>query len=365
VPCLATATALALFGLSLAPTPAGAACVLPPGDVTGDGSTSVVDVQCEIVSALWILGGGVLSPPDCVGPGFNFHTDHNCDASLDVSDVQLVIVFALGSPVSPALDSNANACVDACEPLLVDCAVAPLMTPCDDGDPCTLGDACVLGACKPDSVDACDDGKPCSIDACEPGLGCVYAEVVCDDGNPCTADACADEKGGCTHTATESPACPSGKPCAEYEECASKIPAMSDACSGDLSQCAGLAAYVTGCKALHASCVHSNKVLPAGWTCPAGLYGAGDGCDCGCGALDSDCAVTPDVVFGCAVGHTCDASGACVLTDPSEPDCTALNACADVLAAVATCQAQGLPSCEEGFGKEAEDCTALLAACEL
>lgn len=29
---------------------------------------------------------------------------------------------------------------------------------------------------------------------------------------------------------------------------------------------------------------------PREWVCPAGYYGFGDGCDCGCGALDPDCA---------------------------------------------------------------------------
>lgn len=29
---------------------------------------------------------------------------------------------------------------------------------------------------------------------------------------------------------------------------------------------------------------------PAGWTCPANYFGTDDGCDCGCGVLDPDCA---------------------------------------------------------------------------
>jgi hypothetical protein len=29
--------------------------------------------------------------------------------------------------------------------------------------------------------------------------------------------------------------------------------------------------------------------VPTSWTCSAGFYGAGDGCDCGCGAMDPDC----------------------------------------------------------------------------
>ena len=29
--------------------------------------------------------------------------------------------------------------------------------------------------------------------------------------------------------------------------------------------------------------------VPAGWLCPVGYFGSGDGCDCGCGVLDNDC----------------------------------------------------------------------------
>lgn len=45
---------------------------------------------------------------------------------------------------------------------------------------------------------------------------------------------------------------------------------------------------------------------PAEWTCPAGYYGTGDGCDCGCGVLDPDCA---DATVG-ACGW-CDDAGSC------------------------------------------------------
>ena len=43
------------------------------------------------------------------------------------------------------------------------------------------------------------------------------------------------------------------------------------------------------------SCIGFGRVsedIPSGWTCPAHWYGANDGCDCGCGAEDTDCAGT-------------------------------------------------------------------------
>ena len=57
--------------------------------------------------------------------------------------------------------------------------------------------------------------------------------------------------------------------------------------------------------------------VPFGWTCEASYYGAGDGCDCECGAWDSDCDDASSSVYGCSGdtdvcvntnGGTCQAS---------------------------------------------------------
>jgi hypothetical protein len=42
------------------------------------------------------------------------------------------------------------------------------------------------------------------------------------------------------------------------------------------------------------------------WTCPAGYYGSGDGCDCGCGTRDPDC--TTPLASACMF---CTGTGAC------------------------------------------------------
>ena len=83
------------------------------GDVTWDGHVDVVDVQCEILDALWELGGQVDRPPACryVPP---WAADLNCDGSTDVADVQLLVGSALGQPLSAALDANGDGCIDAC-----------------------------------------------------------------------------------------------------------------------------------------------------------------------------------------------------------------------------------------------------------
>jgi hypothetical protein len=51
---------------------------------------------------------------------------------------------------------------------------------------------------------------------------------------------------------------------------------------------------------------NSTCTVPAEWTCNTSFYGASDGCDCGCGALDPDCSdVTVDVC------HYCNGTGSC------------------------------------------------------
>ena len=52
--------------------------------------------------------------------------------------------------------------------------------------------------------------------------------------------------------------------------------------------------------------------LPAGWRCPAVNYGGGDGCDCNCGAWDTDCDDPAAEVYNCRPGEVCGDGGVCV-----------------------------------------------------
>lgn len=53
--------------------------------------------------------------------------------------------------------------------------------------------------------------------------------------------------------------------------------------------------------------------VPAGWTCDAAKYngGAGNGCDCACGAPDPDCDLMGEAVKGCAADEAC-TGGVCI-----------------------------------------------------
>ncbi|NUN16660.1 MAG: hypothetical protein HUU55_23785 [Myxococcales bacterium] len=97
-----------LFVLTSWSTDADASCLTPAGDVTGDGVTSVVDVQCLIVLVIYELNGKFGAPPTCLG-GADFATsDQNCDSTTNVTDIQLGITFVLGTGLDPAIDSNGD-----------------------------------------------------------------------------------------------------------------------------------------------------------------------------------------------------------------------------------------------------------------
>lgn len=55
--------------------------------------------------------------------------------------------------------------------------------------------------------------------------------------------------------------------------------------------------------------------VPEGWSCPAGYFGADDGCDCGCGVADPDCSGS-----GSDVCEYCTGSGYC-----AEESCEEIN----------------------------------------
>jgi hypothetical protein len=81
------------------------------GDLNSDGNTDVIDAQCSVLVSLATLVNG-LAPGCLVGP--TTVADLDCNGTVNVVDVQLVIRIALNLPLVP--DVNANQCVDTCEP---------------------------------------------------------------------------------------------------------------------------------------------------------------------------------------------------------------------------------------------------------
>jgi cysteine-rich repeat protein len=78
---------------------------------------------------------------------------------------------------------------------------------------------------------------------------------------------------------------------------------------------------------------------PAGWTCNPAFFGSDDGCDCGCGAADTDCA---DATFAsCLFSNCIGATGEVVIATPTT--CAAATCGNGSLAATEQCD--GGPDC--------------------
>jgi hypothetical protein len=101
-------------GVCTDPCPLVNLCLESPGDVNGDGTTDISDVQCGIVAALWELAGSFGAMPMCC-KGEWWRTDMNCDQGTNIVDVLMGINMALKIPMAAGLDADGNGCPDACQ----------------------------------------------------------------------------------------------------------------------------------------------------------------------------------------------------------------------------------------------------------
>jgi hypothetical protein len=88
-------------------------------------------------------------------------------------------------------------------------------------------------------------------------------------------------------------------------------------CGAVDSDCADAALPVGGCQEGQTCSADGTACqgVPTAWTCAADQYGggAGNGCDCNCGAHDPDCDLAPaEPIQGCAVGDTCNINSVCL-----------------------------------------------------
>ncbi|NUN15998.1 MAG: hypothetical protein HUU55_20415, partial [Myxococcales bacterium] len=113
-----------------APTPATAICLSPPGDVTASGVTNVTDVQCMILGALAELSQAPY--PVCAAVQILDTFDQDCNLSINVADILIVIALSLQQPLG-TLDGDQDGCVDAClEPEIPTDPLAALSDEFDD-----------------------------------------------------------------------------------------------------------------------------------------------------------------------------------------------------------------------------------------
>ena len=161
-----------LFAL-MAVTPLYAECLDPPGDITADGNTNVVDVQCEIITTLWQLSlnsDPTASAPDCLGVSAE-QADVDCTDGINVTDAVLVIYWSLETALSAEIDANSNGCPDACDG-------PPDTWTCDlDYYGTEDGCDCNCGAYDPD----CDGPPETEVFGCANGDTNFLSDVSCND----------------------------------------------------------------------------------------------------------------------------------------------------------------------------------------
>ena len=125
----------------------GSGGVWLPGDLNGtDDWANVLDAQCEILMALWeAQGSNMGAMPSCMAKDW-WMGDLNCNGSINVGDVLVLVNTALQIDLSDAVDADGDWCPDNCDyPGPNPCEQGA--SSCDDGNRCSAGDVCVAPAC--------------------------------------------------------------------------------------------------------------------------------------------------------------------------------------------------------------------------
>jgi hypothetical protein len=226
---------------------------------------------------------------------------------------------------------------------------------CDEGS-----EGC---GCKPDTT--CDSGLTCASSVCvfvaaSGGTGATGAGGDTSSGGsgnatssggtkgriPTTTDTKPDSHGGGATTGCDcgadapvcDPATDTCKVCTPDEGCSGATPVCDTKRNDMLGECVAEETGEGGA---------SNTGVPAEWTCLANYYGDSY-CDCGCGALDTDCDSITDTCQwcgGCSSDATCPG-----LVDPEDNSQCVVNGwtCAAAL--------YGNGSCDCGCGDVDSDC---------
>ena len=184
---------------------------------------------------------------------------------------------------------------------------------CDCGcgvpDPDCGDDGCTEAGCGEDACEVCNDGQGGYVTC--PNWQCGAFDAACDCGCGAIDPYCREfDLLGCTEEGCETPACDfcnedgSGRVACgggwTCDESSYGLDGLCDCGCGAMDpDCAeGMGCDEMGCFALGCEVCHSGSIVNAcyPWICaPANEpdnwvgYGADDGCDCGCGVPDPDC----------------------------------------------------------------------------
>jgi hypothetical protein len=221
----------------------------------------------------------------------------------------------------PALYWAGDGCHCGCGAVDPDCAssAATVCDSCDDVGSCGVA-ACPANidpnanhTCTVPAQWTCNDTYYAANDGCDCGCGALDPD--CETLNADVCDWCNDA-GSCDDTGQGCPGLidPDDNTQCAAAVCGNGFIEAGEVCEpGDLDgeTCVGLG-FFGGTLACGNDCTAFDTSgcfnLPAAWRCDPALYGAGDGCHCGCGAQDLDCA--DSTVNSCAV---CDVEGSCAV----------------------------------------------------
>lgn len=83
------------------------------GDLTGNGSVTVADLQCMTLTMQWAVNPDGAEAPGCLA--HEEAADLNCNGEINVVDYQLAVPIVLGNPLDAAIDADSNGIHDDCE----------------------------------------------------------------------------------------------------------------------------------------------------------------------------------------------------------------------------------------------------------
>jgi RHS repeat-associated protein len=357
-----------LYSHALTADEIGLDMVTPVGSSSGDCSGATVDDgnPCT-VDACDSTTGNITHTPVATGTSCS---DGNICNGAETCNASAACVA--GTP--PSLDDGNPCTTDACDATAgVTHTPVATGTSCSDGNICNGAETCnASAACVAGTPPSVDDGNPCTADTCDPSAGVIHAPVaqgtgcsdgnacngtescdgngIClagvppsvDDGNVCTSDAC-DPALGVTHTPVATgTSCSDGNVCNGAETCNASgacsagsplntddgNPCTVDSCDPTAGVRHTPASAGTSCSDGNA-CNGSETCNGSGACVPGTPPTVDDGDPCTVDACDAQGIHHSRASVGtscdpkgdaCKGGRTCDASGACVASDPPVVD---------------------------------------------
>ena len=270
------------------------------------------DPDCDLGLPLWgckvgetcsATGNCVACKPSCAGKVCG---DDGCGGSCGTCQDPTKAACSAGQCVNPCapkpLACQTNACGDnGCGGSCGTCASG---WACQDGN-CT---AVALPSAPTSCQGHCGSSAPAGcycVQGCELDKSCCADfAAVCSCKAKCAGKTCGpDGCGGACGT------CPGDKPfCSSVGQCTA---ACTKQCDGKTCGSDGCGGVCGVCKD-GATCSFNSICVPPTWFCPTAYFGDGLACDCGCGAVDPDCANSSLATFGCpSAVDTCTATGIC------------------------------------------------------